>query len=753
MSIEEIVKRLKKDSCLGPQITTYEYIQPKEAEYSTINIDEGLGRVLDSKGVGELWSHQAEAVELIRSGSNVITMTPTASGKSLIYNIPVIETLLEDPKARALYLFPLKGLEQDQVKNLNELLIPLGFKDNGSRSSLNPAEVYDGDTTQYRRKKIREGSPPVIFSNPDMLHHAINAYHKKWELFFRNLRFIIIDEIHAYRGVFGSNVAQVFRRLRRICRRWGSSPQFIASSATIANPADHAEKLTGLPFDSVEESGAPSGGRHFIFIRPDESPYTISTRLFTEAVKGGLKTIAFTKSRKITELIYSWCIRSAPELLDRVSPYRAGFLPKERRDIEARLFNGELSGVISTSALELGINIGGLDCCILAGYPGSISSTWQRAGRAGREGRDSLIIMVGLHDALDHYITGHPEILFEKNHEAAIADPDNEVILGKHLPCAAAEVYLDGKDDIYRVDRFRKLLNDLTVKGILRKGLQGDKWFPGIRTPHREVSIRGIGHSFRIVTTEDFLIGLLDESRVCREAFPGAIYLHRGSQYRITDLSFKYRRITVKESDADYYTQSLTDASTDIITEETSRKLGTASIHLGKVRISQRVTAYDRKSLYDRSSLSRHALDLPEYRFETEGAWIIIPHDINEVLQKEGCDIMGSLHGLEHASISCMPLFALCEKADIGGISFSKYSSFKASAIFIYDGYEGGVGYSRHAFGLAERLLETARGIIRECPCDSGCPSCIQDPQCGSGNDPLDKAGAGLLTDLILNSG
>ncbi|RMG67929.1 MAG: DEAD/DEAH box helicase, partial [Nitrospirae bacterium] len=411
------------------QIVSYHYIPPKNPVYKKLKLEKPLKEVLKKKGIDRFWSHQVEGIELIRKGRNVVIMTPTASGKSLVYNIPVIESILKEPDTHALYIFPLKGLEQDQVKNLNDLLTSVGIGQRARRGVLNPAEVYDGDTTAYRRKRIRERMPPVIFTNPDMLHLAINAFHTKWEDFFKTLRYVVIDEIHAYRGVFGSNVAQILRRLRRICNRWGSSPQFIASSATIANPGELAQRLVGLPFEEVTESGAPQGGRHFLFINPFESPYSLAMRVFTEAVRKGLKTIVFTKARKITELIYAWCVRRAPELISKISPYRAGFLPSERREIERRLFSGELSGVISTSALELGIDVGGLDCCILVGYPGSISSTWQRAGRVGRHGEESLVVMIALQDALDQYIVKHPEILFQRAFESAIVDPENEVIL------------------------------------------------------------------------------------------------------------------------------------------------------------------------------------------------------------------------------------------------------------------------------------------------------------------------------------
>jgi DEAD/DEAH box helicase domain-containing protein len=748
--IEDFVEYLKHDDYFAPQTTAYKYLSPESPEHREIAIKGPLRGLLASQGITSLWSHQVEGIDLVRKGRNIVVMTPTASGKSLIYNIPVIETILDDPASRALYLFPLKGLEQDQLKNLNSFLLPLCIKGNNSKRSLMPAEIYDGDTTAYRRKRIREANPGVIFTNPDMLHHAINAYHQKWEDFFRNLRFVVVDEIHAYRGIFGSNVAHVLRRLRRICDRWGSSPQFIASSATIANPEELAEKLTGLPFESVTDSGAPRGGRHFVFINPHESPYTVALRLFILAVRRGLKTILFTKARKITELIYAWCIKSAPELIERISPYRAGFLPEERRIIEERLFSGELSGVISTSALELGIDIGGLDCCILLGYPGSISSTWQRAGRVGRKGRESLILMIGLHDALDQYILRHSETIFEKSHEAAIVDPDNEIILRRHLPCAAQEVYLSQKERVYDLRRIIPVIESLVNAGSLRRGRSGDVWFSGIRMPHRMVDIRGIGEVFRIIDIEGGIVGELNGVRIFREAFPGAIYLHRGRQYLVKELSIEKKMVRVEEVDAGYYTRALSNENTELLSSEEKREVGGITVQTGELRISRRVIGYERRGIYDRARLSRHPLDLPEYVFDTRGLWMVISDDIRDAVEGEGYDLMGSLHALEHASISSMPLYALCEKADIGGVSYTFYPEFENPCIFVYDGYEGGVGYCSRAYEVAEAWLRTTYEMISECSCEAGCPSCIQDPQCGSGNQPLDKDGARYLLELIM---
>ncbi|MEW6675465.1 MAG: DEAD/DEAH box helicase [Nitrospirota bacterium] len=754
MEVPDFIESLERDRIFKLQIAEYRYIPPVKPRYMRLDLSDRLRDVLKGRGIELFYSHQVEGIDLIREGENVVVMTPTASGKSLIYNIPVLESIIENPEHRALYIFPLKGLEQDQVKNLNELFTALNPKSQIPNPKIsNPhkvtplcfGEVYDGDTTAYRRKKIREAIPNVIFTNPDMLHLAINPFHKKWEAFFSNLRFVVIDEIHTYRGVFGSNVAHVMRRLRRICRYWGSNPQFIAASATIANPVQLAEELTGLPFKVVAESGAPQAGRHFIFINPIDSPYTETTRLFLRCLNAGLRTIVFTKARKITELIYSWTINHAPELEGKVSPYRAGFLPRERREIEQRLFSGELLGVISTSALELGVDIGGLDCCILCGYPGSISSTWQRAGRVGRHGQESIVVMIAIPDALDQYFMRHPEAFFEKSHEAAVIDPENRNILKRHIPCASSEVYLREDDGVYDVKKLMPLIGELIEEGVMNPGKRGDIWFSKRKMPQRDVGIRAIGEPFNIVDESGKAIGELNGVRVFREAFPGAIYLHRGRQYRIIGLDLEKRKAICREVDVNYYTQALSKEETEVIKEREIKDYRNFSVHWGTLRTTQKITGYEKKRIFDRTRLSRHNLDMPEYVFETEGLWIKIDETIQSFIESEGFDIAGTPHAVEHAAIACIPLFALCDRRDIGGLSYTFYPAFGQPAIFIYDGYEGGIGLTKRAIEVIKDWLMATLRVIEECHCEDGCPSCVQDPQCGSANQPLDKEGARLL--------
>lgn len=758
MSVTEFIESIEKDKRFSHQIAEHKYIHPVEPRYRKIDLDDRLRDVLKKQGVELFYSHQVEAIDLIRQGENVVVMTPTASGKSLIYNIPVIESIIENPETRALYIFPLKGLEQDQVKNLNELFEEVGIlppfitppspsylKRGKMKVALQPAEVYDGDTTAHRRAKIREQLPNVIFTNPDMLHLAMNPFHMKWEGFFKELKYVVVDEIHTYRGVFGSNVAHVLRRLRRICDYWGANPQFITCSATIANPKELAEELTGLQFREVTENGAPSAGRHFMFINPFESPYTEAVHLFIECLRAGLKTIVFTKARKITELIYKWTIDKAPEFTTKISPYRAGFLPKERREIEQRLFSGELLGVVSTSALELGVDIGELDACILVGYPGSVSSTWQRAGRVGRQGQESLIAMIAIQDALDQYFMRHPDAFFEKSHEAGVIDPGNRNIIKKHLPCASSEIYLKTGDKVYDVNKLMPLIDELVKEEILNPGKKGDIWFSRRRMPQREVEIRAVGKPFDIVDERGRNIGGLSGARVFREAFPGAIYLHRGRQYKISELLLEERKAICREVDVQYYTQARSKDETEVIGQIETREMRKFTISRGTLRMKNRVIGYDRKDIFNRTRISRHDLDMPEYIFETEGLWMKIDEGTQVAIENGYYDFAGTLHAFEHVTIASMPLFALCDKGDIGGLSYTFNPQFREPAIFIYDGYEGGVGLTKRCFDVTGEWFAKALEIVSECPCEAGCPSCVQDPHCGSGNNPIDKDGARFL--------
>ncbi|MBI5561719.1 MAG: DEAD/DEAH box helicase [Deltaproteobacteria bacterium] len=705
---------------------------------------------LASVGIRRLFSHQAQGIDLIRGGANVVVMTPAASGKSVIYNIPAVEAMLNDPDAKAIYLFPLKGLEQDQLKSLRSLTDRLPFEMNdsaGKRRGYSPGacEIYDGDTTDYKRTRIRASPPGVLLTNPDMLHLAILPFHQKWERFFKDLKYVIIDEVHTYRGVFGSHVAQVLRRLRRVAGLYGASPRFIACSATIANPIELAETLTGERFSLVSESGAPTGKRNFIFINPalGASPFAIATKLFVESVRAGFKTIAFTKARKITELMHAWVKEAAPELVPSVSSYRAGFLPSERREIEGRLFRGELSGVISTSALELGVDIGGLDVCVLVGYPGTVSSTWQRAGRAGRSNRDSLIAMVAGQDALDQYFMRHPADFFRRPSEAAVIDEENPVIRKAHLLCAASEAPIRHDDPVLDAPSCVPLLEELETEAKVRHWKKGDLWYPRKKYPHRGVSIREAGEPYLIFKEGGGLLGESSSSRVLYDLHPGAIYLHKGVSYRVTRLDMDARKVSCRPADdVNYYTRPMTGETSEIISTLAAKRLPGTEINLGMVRITERVRGFRRKAIRTDENLGEYPLELPEQVFTTVAVWTKADEAALRRVKDQGWSVAGSLHAVEHAAIAALPLFALCDRMDLGGVSYVFNPALESPAVFIYDGHEGGIGLTRRGFECVEDWLNATLRLMEECPCEVSCPSCTQDPKCGNNNDPLDKRGA-----------
>ena len=706
---------------------------------------------LSRRGISRLFSHQVEALELARGGKNVVVSTPTASGKSLIYNLMTASSVLADPESRALYLFPLKALEQDQVRALEE-----------SFGGILDSAIYDGDTPSGRRTKIRRNPPRVLVTNPDMLHAGILPYHSNWSGFWPGLRYVVVDELHTYRGIFGSHVAQVVRRLRRVAELYGSHPRFLAFSATIGNPGELAETLFGLPFSVVRTSGAPRPGRHFLFFNPVASPYAAAARIFSRSVELGYRTIAFTRARKITELVYQWVIEAHPEWDERVASYRAGYLPEERREIERGLFEGNLLGVVATSALELGIDIGNLEVGILVGYPGTIATTWQRSGRVGRyiagpEGSphpapESLVVLIATSDALDQFFVEAPEEFFRREPEAAVVDPGNPVVVRRHLVCAAAECPLRAGDDPMRPDSFPGLVSEMERAGELFRDAGGSRWFSPRRYPQRHVGLRSVGEEFVIRTDGGETIGGIDEVRVKSECHPGAIYLHRGRQYRGVDIDFPRRIVRVRPVEVDYYTVPTKSEEVHILAEEEGARRGIIRFGRGRLRVTERVTGYERKR-FSGERFGEFPLELPESVFTTEGFWFEIPARLERRLERDRRDLSGTVHAVEHAMIAVFPLIALCDRNDLGGVSYPYNPQLQGPAIFIYDGYPGGVGLARRGYDQAADLFAAVRDVIGKCRCDSGCPSCIQSPRCGSGNRPLDKAGALLLVRGLIREG
>jgi len=706
-----------------------------------------LAPVLARRAIPALYTHQARALAELEARRDVVIATSTASGKTLVYALATLRRALEDPRARALYLFPLKALSQDQRRGLESDLDALG------RPDLRVA-VYDGDTSPARRRALREDPPSVLITTPDMLHAGILPHHAQWKHFFAHLDLVVIDELHTYRGIFGGHVAQVLRRLDRVARHHGSAPRTVAASATLANPGELARALTGRPFAVVQEDGAPRAPRDVLLFRPRGSPYTLAAKLFRAALAQGLRTIAFTKARVVTELLHTWIVEAEPALASRISSYRAGFLPAERREIERRLFDGTLSGVIATSALELGIDVGGLDVCILVGYPGSQVATWQRSGRVGRRGA-AAVALVAQPDALDQYLVGHPRTFFERELEHAVLDPHNPEVAAAHLPCAAAELPLREDEPWLAEGCARANLAALEERGVLLRSDDEREWFAARRRPHREVSLRQAGSSYAIVALareggEAELVGSIGGANVFAECHEGAIYLHRGRQYHVAELDTEERRVSVRAVKVPYYTRALSERETEILSRRRQRPAGNLHLVEGRVRVTTRITGYERRRVHGQDLLATEALDLPPTAFESTGVWLEIPLEVTAALESEGRHAMGGIHAVEHAALSLFPLFALCDRHDVAGISYLRHPQLGRPAIFLYDSHVGGVGITASLFDRIEVLLEATRELIADCPCEEGCPGCVHSPKCSNGNRPIDKVGALRALDLLL---
>jgi len=750
-AVSRFLDEVQSDEALQRAVRHHEVEAPVPAAFADgLDLPEPLQRVLAARGIGRLYAHQARAIASLRAGHDVVLATPTASGKSLVYSLPTLEASLADAGHRALYLFPLKALEQDQRAKLEADIAAMGL-----RPDRRPrVAIYDGDTPQAERKRIRRDPPQILITTPDMLHMGILPSHASWERFFRGLGLVVIDELHTYRGVFGSHVAQVMRRLDRVARHHRARPRFVCASATVANPGELAGHLTGRDFDVIEASGAARARRHVLLVNPQASPYTTAARLFRLSVGHGLRTIAFTKARRITELMHAWITAADPTLRERISSYRAGFLPEERREIERRLFSGDLRGVISTSALEMGIDVGGLDACLLVGYPGSQIATWQRAGRVGRTG-EAVVALIAQPDSLDQYLVTHPEQFFSRRFEHAVLDPGNAEIAAAHLPCAAAEVPLRAGEDWLQAPGLQHGLRLADERGDLLESETGTEWFASRRRPHRDVSIRNAGTSYLIGVAgapgeRPRTLGTIGSANVFVECHEGAVYLHRGRAYRVKTLDLDEREVLVEPTDVPWYTRALSDKETEILSRERTRPAGGFRLVEGRVKVTTRVTSYERRRVRGQELLSTEALDLPPTSYETRSVWLEMPDEIPKALQNSGRHVMGALHAVEHAALALFPLFALCDRFDVAGITYTHHPQLGRAAIFLYDGQDGGIGLTRGIFDRVEPLLEATLEMVRDCPCESGCPACVHSPRCGNGNRPIDKPGAVEALGMLL---
>lgn len=745
--IKEYIQSLMASKRLGDQVVHHMMIpdhapvlsKPKKPWPKQIKT------MIQSAGIHDLYRHQTDAVDLIRSGRHLVVATPTASGKTLIYNLPVLENVLKNPESKALYIFPLKALAQDQMRTFKEMAGTDGCR---KRPTIN---IYDGDTTAWHRKRIRETAPNILLTNPEMIHLSLLAHHHKWADFFCGLDMVVVDEVHTYRGIMGSHMAQVFRRLRRICSFYGKDPIFIFCSATVSNPSQLAQQLTGLFVDTITKSGAPMGAKHLVFMNPVQGPAQTAILLLKAALHRGLRTIVYTQSRKLAELIAIWAGSQSGVFADRISAYRAGFLPEERREIEARLVKGELLAVISTSALELGIDIGDLDLCLLVGYPGSVVATWQRGGRVGRSGQESALVLIAGEDALDQYFMRHPAEFMKREPEAAVVNPYNPDILSKHLICAAAELPLKPDEPFMAHETVQKTASDLEVKGKLLRSQDGKKLYSSRQTPHRHVDLRGTGSQYTIVSSQTGQSkGEVDGFRAFKEAHPGAIYLHKGDTFLVNTLDMDTRTVKVSAARVDYYTRVRSHKNTEILEIYKQKKVFGTTGYTGRLKVTDQVTGYEKWRIHARKRLGIVPLDLPPLIFETHGLWFKIPLGIQRQTEEKYLHFMGGIHAIEHAAIGIFPLLVMADRNDLGGISTPFHPQLGTAAVFIYDGIPGGAGLSRYAFERAGNLLETTLGAICACPCESGCPSCVHSPKCGSGNRPIDKAAAIFILEKII---
>jgi DEAD/DEAH box helicase domain-containing protein len=711
---------------------------------------------LASQAIGAPWQHQAAAASLAHDGQSVVVATGTASGKSLAYQLPALTALLADDRARVLYLSPTKALAADQLRSLEALGLP------GVR-----AATFDGDTPPDERDWVRAHANWVL-TNPDMLHRKLLPAHSRWAPFFRRLRYVVLDECHSYRGVFGSHVAAILRRLRRVCALYGTQPTFVLASATVTDPAFSASRLVGLPVEAVTADASPHGATTFALWEPpltglvgeNGAPLRRSAgaeagRLLADLVVEGARSLVFVRSRRGAEQTALAAQRhlieaELPELVPRVAAYRAGYLAEERRALEASLSSGDLLGVAATNALELGLDITGLDAVVLAGFPGTLASLWQQAGRAGRAGGASLVVFVARDDPLDSYLAHHPESIFGRPVEATVFDPLNPYVLAPQLCCAAAELPLRPTDvDLFGGPAAEAVLDDLVAAGILRRRSAGWYW-----TSHDRPSadIRGTGGSPVTVVegATGTLIGTVDAGAAHSTVHTGAVYLHRGRSFVVDSLDLDERVALVHEEDPDWFTSARDITDIAVVSTLLTRRHGPVTVNFGAVHVTNQVVGYLRRRIATGEILDEVPLDLPPRDLRTRAVWYTVAQPALDDIGLPQADVPGAAHAAEHAAIGLLPLFATCDRWDIGGVSTALHPDTAEPTVFVYDGHAGGAGFAERGHAALTEWLTATRDAIAACECTTGCPSCVQSPKCGNGNEPLDKAGAVTLLGLVL---
>jgi DEAD/DEAH box helicase domain-containing protein len=725
-------------------------------------VDADLRDAWTRRGIEFPWAHQAEAADLAHAGRHVVVSTGTASGKSLAYLMPALTSVVAGSRApngrgaTALYLSPTKALAHDQWRSVEELRI------DGLRLS-----AYDGDTPDEERAWIRQHAGYVL-TNPDLLHRSMLPGHERWASFLRALEYVVVDECHVYRGVFGSHVANVLRRLRRVAARYGSSPTFVLASATSGDPAGSASRLVGLPVEAVSDDASPRGATSFALWEPpltdhggeNDAPTrrtaTAETAsLLTDLVIEGVRTLAFVRSRRGAEAV-AMTTRDTlaeidPELTDRVAAYRAGYLPEERRALEDALRSGQLLGVAATSALELGVDVTGLDAVLLCGWPGTRASLWQQAGRAGRSGEDALAVLVARDDPLDTYLVHHPEAVFGAGVEATVCDPTNPYVLGPHLCAAAAELPLAEEDLATFGPSAREVVDDLVERGLLRVRPGG--WFWTRRERASDLAdLRGIGGGLVKVVEDETgrMLGTVDPGAAHTTVHTGAVYVHQGATYVVDLLDLEDSVAVAHREDVDWTTSARDTTDIRIVDVIAREAWGEAELVHGHVEVTNQVVAYLKRRYLTGQVLGEEPLDLPPRHLRTQAVWWTVSADQLRAASLADLDVPGAAHAAEHASIGLLPLVATCDRWDIGGVSTALHEDTGRMTVFVYDGHPGGAGFAERGFAAARTWLTATRDAIAACECPDGCPSCVQSPKCGNGNNPLDKAGAVRLLDVLL---
>jgi DEAD/DEAH box helicase domain-containing protein len=735
MKVEQFLTHLRSSNFYAGQLSHAERLPERKARFGRLEPEphERLQRILEKEGIKQLYLHQASAIENARAGRHVVVVTGTASGKTLCYNIPVIEKILNDPDSCALYLYPTKALAQDQLRTLHryqtiDLDLPL------------KTGTYDGDTPPTTRRKLKNEAN-ILLTNPDMLHSGILPNHGTWAHFFSRLKFVVIDEIHAYRGVFGSNVSHVLNRLNRICAHYGADPVYVCCSATIRNPQELAEKLTGRTMTLIDNDGSPRGEKTFVFWNPPylgddrmerKSANVEAARVLAELVADDHQVIAFVRARVVSEVVTKY----AKDFLDQMSPsraksvhsYRGGYLPEERRRIERSLFAGELKAVVSTNALELGIDVGSLESALLVGYPGSIASTWQQAGRAGRGAEPSLALLIPHDSPIDQYMVRHPDYFFGRSPENAVIDARNPHVVLAHVRAAAYELPITKKDWEFFGEYCGAILQILEEDHQLKR--KGDKYYwAGGSYPSADMSLRNIGDNvFTIIEerADNRVIGTIDETSAYMQVHPQAIYMHAGETYFVNTLDIEKRIAFVEKIDTDYYTQSITEVKIKIEEEELKKPWRQSECYFGDLSVTSVTYMFKKIKFGSRDSLGFGTLDLPAQTLLTTGMWIVPFEDVYKHVRKAGRVAREGLLGISNVAKEVIPIFSMCDTMDIGSAVDS--SAANAPGIFVFDRFPGGLGFSLKAYDMIEDIMTACLDLIDKCPCENGCPSCVGSP-------------------------